>query len=174
MIISSCRVLLSMEKFFFYLFSACAIISALAVIIKKDPVISAIFLIGNLFSLACLFVLLEAHFVAAIQILVYAGAVMVLFTFIIMLLNLPAESLPKVKLNSYKILAIIIAMMFLVLISRELLPIKWRLVPTLSDFGSINNIAEPLFREYALAFELTSIILLIGIVGAIILSKRKI
>jgi len=88
-----------MQAVFFWLFSALAVGCAIGVVFKKDPVVSAVFLMGSMFALACLFLLLDAHFIAVIQVLVYAGAVMVLFSFIIMILNLPQEELPPLALG---------------------------------------------------------------------------
>lgn len=163
-----------MQAVFFWLFSALAIGSAIAVVVKKNPVISAVFLMGHLFALACLFLLLEAQFVAIIQILVYAGAVMVLFSFIIMLLNLPNEELPSLKLGGTRSWGVGFGVVALLFMAGRLFPTKEGFEKAPLGFGSVRSVALPLFRDYALAFELTSLVLLVGIVGAILLAKRKV
>lgn len=163
-----------MKEVFFWLFSALAIACALGVVFKKNPVVSAVFLMGNMFALACLFLLLDMHFIAVIQVLVYAGAVMVLFSFIIMLLNLPEEELPSLALGGTRVWGIVFGAVALLFLAGRFFPIKEGFAPTPEGFGGIRSIAVPLFREYALAFELTSLVLLIGIVGAVLLAKRKV
>ena len=163
-----------MQAVFFWLFSALAIGSALAVILKKNPIVSAVFLMGNLFALACLFLLLDAQFVAVIQVLVYAGAVMVLFSFIIMLLNLPNEELPLLRLGGTRSWGVAFGIVALLFMVGRLFPTKDGFSKAPTGFGGVHAVALPLFRDYALAFELTSLVLLVGIVGGILLAKRKV
>ncbi len=163
-----------MQAVFFWLFSALAVGCALGVVFKKNPVVSAVFLMGSMLALACLFLLLDAHFIAVIQVLVYAGAVMVLFSFIIMILNLPQEELPPLALGGTRAWGVAFGAVALLFLAGKFFPTKEGFMPTSRGFGDVRSIAVPLFREYALAFELTSLVLLVGIVGAVLLAKRKV
>jgi NADH-quinone oxidoreductase subunit J len=162
-----------MQVAFFWLFSALAVGCALGVVLKKNPVVSAVFLMGSMFALACLFLLLDAHFIAVIQVLVYAGAVMVLFGFIIMILNLPQEELPPLTLGVTRAWGVAFGAVALLFLAGKFFPTKEGFMPTPQEFGDVRFIAGPLFKEYALAFELTSLVLLVGVVGAVLLAKRK-
>jgi len=129
---------------------------------------------GSMFALACLFLLLDAHFIAVIQVLVYAGAVMVLFGFIIMILNLPQEELPPLTLGVTRAWGVAFGAVALLFLAGKFFPTKEGFMPTPQEFGDVRFIAGPLFKEYALAFELTSLVLLVGVVGAVLLAKRKV
>ena len=168
--------------FHFYLFGLIAILSALLFVTRKSPVAAALWLVNTMFSLAALYVMLDAHFIGAIQVLVYAGAIMVVFLFVIMLLNLghPSE-LADARGNGWKVAAgfvvvALLAQMFA--LTRGTTPNSLTLDPGTSARevaarGAIAPIAEPLFREYLLAFEITSVLLLTAIVGAVVIGKKK-
>jgi NADH-quinone oxidoreductase subunit J len=168
--------------FHFYLFGVIAIASAIAFVTRKSPVAAALWLVNTMFSLSALFILLDAQFVGIIQILVYAGAIMVVFLFVIMLLNLghPSELadarglLPK--LGAGFIGLILIAE--LMVASRGRMATKFVLphdaaAKELASYGAVGSVARPLFNEYLLAFELTSILLLVAIAGAVVLARRR-
>ncbi len=163
-------------QFNFYLFGLIAIASALAFVTRKSPVAAALWLVNTLFSLAALFVMLNAQFIAAIQVFVYAGAIMVVFLFVVMLLNLgdPSEIADiRGKWGLIAAGALGLALLAqLMVVLRQQLP---REAPVAADAsrGVIDGIAEPLFREYLLAFEITSILLLAAIVGAVLIAKRR-
>ena len=168
-------------SWFVYGFSGLAIASAIMVITRRNPIISALYLCLTLFSLAGLFVLLEAYFIAAVQVLVYAGAVMVLFVFVIMLLNLDPE---KIKIESFhppKLLAIFSTLLLFGFLTFIFLNNK----PTgllgndsqvLIDQsgGHLKVISTRLFTTFLLPFEVTSLLLLVAIVGAVVLAKRSV
>jgi NADH-quinone oxidoreductase subunit J len=162
-------------QFHFYLFGLLAIGSALAFVTRKSPVAAALWLVNTLFSLAALYVMLDAQFIGAIQVFVYAGAIMVVFLFVFMLLNLghPSEIADmRGKWGRIAAGAVGLALVAQLLVMlRQQLPRAPRVVPETP--GVINSIAEPLFREYLLAFEITSILLLAAIIGAVILAKRR-
>ena len=171
-----------MEVLNFWLFSGIAVGSALLCITRKNAVTSALFLVVTLFSLAALFVILEAQFIAALQVLVYAGAIMVLFLFVIMLLNLGYRG-PS-DLPGWMGHAIMIAVGALLV--AELWAVT-RIVPSgglrlpageltrvTEQEGAVRMISEPLFRDYLVPFEITSVLLLAAIVGAVVLAKRRI
>jgi NADH-quinone oxidoreductase subunit J len=168
--------------FHFYLFGIIAIVSALLFVTRKSPVAAALWLVNTMFSLAALFVLLDAQFIGAIQVLVYAGAIMVVFLFVIMLLNLghPSE-LMDARGMGWKLAAgaVGLALLAQVLaltrarISDELALPPGYVAQDVAAQGAIAPIARLLFTEYLLAFEVTSVLLLAAIVGAVVLGRRR-
>jgi NADH-quinone oxidoreductase subunit J len=168
--------------FHFYLFGIIAVVSAILFVTRKSPVAAALWLVNVMFSLAALYVMLDAQFIGAIQVLVYAGAIMVVFLFVIMLLNLghPSE-LADARGRGWKIVAggvgaAIVAQLFA--LSRSRVHENFVLPPhtiarDVDARGAIAPFADSLFREYLLAFELTSVLLLAAIVGAVVLAKKR-
>jgi NADH-quinone oxidoreductase subunit J len=168
--------------FHFYLFGIVSIAAAVAFVTRKSPVAAALWLVVTMFCLAAMYVLLDAHFLGAIQILVYAGAIMVVFLFVIMLLNLgQPSSLADARGLGWKLAAgfvglAILAQLFT--LGRARLPEALTLpenavADQVARTGAIAPIAGPLFKEYLLAFEVTSVLLLAAVVGAVVLGKRK-
>lgn len=163
--------------FHFYLFGIIAIVSAVVFVTRRSPVAAALWLVNTLFCLAALYVMMDAQFIGAIQVLVYAGAIMVVFLFVVMLLNLGhASEVTDMVSGKGKLLAgvaglVLLAELF-VLWKDEGAPAP---VPPAEPLepGVINQVAAPLFREYLLAFEVTSVLLLAAIVGAVVLAKRR-
>jgi len=159
----------------FWAFAGLAVLSGLACITRRSPVASALWLVVTLFALAALFVLLDAQFIAVLQVLVYAGAIMVLFLFVIMLLNLgragPTDLKGPLGLGVGVFLAGLLLMQLLVLRPAGLAP-GGPVRPPLGQ-GMIPSVARPLFTVYLVPFEITSILLLAAIVGAVVLAKRK-
>ena len=168
---------MTLESILFYLLSAVAIASALLVVTRRSPVISALYLIVNFFCLAGLYLTLHAQFIAVIQIIVYAGAIMVLFVFVIMLLNLGDERKLSEGMSYKKVIAVGLAAGLLT----ELIYIietSWVVLPAstinqATEIGTVEYIGGELFAGYLFPFEVTSILLLVAIVGAIVLAKRK-
>ena len=159
----------------FILFAGLAIGCALAVVAQRNPLYSAISLIGVFISLACLYIMLAAPFIAAVQVIVYAGAIMVLVVFVIMLLNVEQEDRGRTRLKflvptAVALAAILIAEVAFILVSVQ----EFRVNPanTLSDVGLTHSIGSQLFTRYLLPFEITSILLLMAIVGAMTLARR--
>jgi NADH-quinone oxidoreductase subunit J len=156
----------------FFVVAALAVASALGVVLNRNPVHAACALVAHLFLLAVFFVGLDAQLVGVLQVIVYAGAVVVLFLFVIMLLNLREQvetfSSPRlvaVALGAGVALAAVVAMG----VARSPLG-----APPLRDgFGGTERLAERLFTTYLLPFELTSILLLVAIIGAVVLGKKK-
>ncbi len=168
--------------FHFYLFGLIAIVSALAFVTRKSPVSAAMWLVSTMFSLAALYILLDAQFIGTMQVLVYAGAIMVVFLFVIMLLNLghPSELADARgiwwKLAAGGIGLALLAQIFT--ITRPKLPEALVLPENavanqVAREGAIAPLADLLFNEYLLAFEVTSVLLLAAVVGAVVLGKRK-
>ena len=159
----------------FILFGAMAIGCALAVVAQRNPLYSAISLVGVFISLACLYVMLAAPFIAAVQVIVYAGAIMVLVVFVIMLLNVEEEARRRPRLRflvpaAVALAAVLIAEVAFILVSVQ----ESRVVPTSSssDVGLTQSVGSALFTRYLLPFEITSILLLMAIVGAMTLARR--
>jgi NADH-quinone oxidoreductase subunit J len=159
----------------FILFAGLAIGCGLAVVAQRNPLYSAISLIGVFISLACLYVMLAAPFIAAVQVIVYAGAIMVLVVFVIMLLNVEQEERRRTRLKflvpvAVALSAILIAEVAFILVTVQ----EFRVNPTSapSDIGLTHSIGAQLFTRYLLPFEITSILLLMAIVGAMTLARR--
>lgn len=159
----------------FILFAGMAIGCGLAVVAQRNPLYSAISLIGVFISLACLYVMLAAPFIAAVQVIVYAGAIMVLVVFVIMLLNVEQEEHRRTRLKflvptAIALSAVLIAEVAFILVSVQ----EFRVNPAANaaDVGVTQSIGQSLFTRYLLPFEITSILLLMAIVGAMTLARR--
>jgi NADH-quinone oxidoreductase subunit J len=166
----------------FYIFAAVAIGGAIGVVLAKSPVGSLLFMVTTLGSLAGIFVLLEAHFLAAIQIIVYAGAIMVLFLFVIMLLNLGHDYQRDLRGGLFAILSFMVVGLMAGLLARQI-GLAGVFEPgaeasaidaALREHGVVGAIAQPLYTTYVVPFEITGILLLVAIVGAIVLAKRNV
>jgi NADH-quinone oxidoreductase subunit J len=164
-----------MDVILFLIFAIIAIVSAVNVVVQTHPISSAISLIGVMASLAVLYLLLGAEFIAMAQIIVYAGAVMVLFVFVIMLLNAGAESKRGRSLMA-QLLGMPLLIAFLALTSYFI----QRLYPTgaivhfgVFQGGSAQSVGMALFTTYLLPFEVTSVLILIAIVGAVVLARKE-
>jgi NADH-quinone oxidoreductase subunit J len=156
----------------FIIFGGLAIGCAVSVVAQRNPLYCAISLIGVFMSLACLYVMLAAPFIAAVQVIVYAGAIMVLVVFVIMLLNVEAEEKRRIRMG----FLVPAALVFAGILIGEVAFILWSVDPnpTLqpSDVGLTSSIGAALFTSYLLPFEITSILLLMAIVGAMTLTRR--
>lgn len=163
-----------MELFAFYSFAGLSVFCAILVVALRNTLSSAIALVATLFSIACLFAMLGAHFLAAMQVLVYAGAVMVLFVFVIMLLDLGWDTLKKIRMSFPSVIGILIGGYLATILVLRLGYLSDPF-PSLADkeFGAIAGVGRLLFVDYLVPFELTSILLLVAIVGAIVLAKRE-
>lgn len=167
-----------METLFFLIISLVAIVSAILVITCKNPINSALSLVMTFFCLATYYVMLDAPFMAATQVMVYAGAIMVLMVFTIMLLNIRVDATKK---HAHMVLFGIIIGFFtllntLVIIfkSRAALPTGPYSGEMIKSIGHTELIGREMFTNFLLPFEITSILLLAAIVGAVILAKKKI
>ena len=172
------------EMILFFLFGGVSLIGAIAVISFRHPIYSALSLIVTFFAQAGLFVLLGAHFVAAVQVIVYAGAIMVLFLFVIMLLNLGTLSAKGALTSKLKGVAIVLGILFAVqgvyiavnvfkntaVASADA---KKKAADLVENPIETYDIGELLFSEYLLPFEVTSLILLAALIGVIVLVKRE-
>lgn len=163
----------------FFVLAALMIGSAVGVILVQHPVRSAMCLVSTLFLQAVMFVCLAADFVAALQVVVYAGAIMVVFLFVIMLLNLQQDEARRYhrgRLVTALGGSILFAIALLYSISRAgiLLPGPGMDTAVPLGFGSIESVGLRLFTQYLLPFEITGLLMLAGVIGAVVLAKRKI
>lgn len=186
---------LTAEHWFFYPFALFAIISAIGVIRARNPLYSALFLVCCFFFLAGIYVLMAAHLVAALQIIVYTGAIMVLFLFVIMLLALSEEDLGSRKITVFKVVGGLATVslvwyaakafglqrgagsaelagqdvprliMWIRQLDRSVLP---------EDFGTVAAVGKVLYTEHILQFEAVSLLLLVAIAGAVVVAKSRI
>ncbi|MBI4427848.1 MAG: NADH-quinone oxidoreductase subunit J [Ignavibacteriales bacterium] len=161
----------------FYALAVFAVLSALLVVTRRNPVMSALYLIVNFFCLAGLYLTLHAQFIAVIQILVYAGAIMVLFVFVIMLLNLGDERRLSEGISWKKIVAVGLCFALLleivyILLFAEASPGAMDIAKA-TEIGTVEYIGSQLFTKFLFPFEVTSVILTAAIVGAIVLAKRR-
>jgi NADH-quinone oxidoreductase subunit J len=156
----------------FFGIAAVAVASALGLLLKKNPIHGALFLVANLGSVAALYLMLGAEFLAAAQVIVYAGAIMVLFVFAIMVLIPGKEETTEDPRRRYRLIAVPVGVALLV----ELVIIAAHRVPPSGIAvvqGSPETLGRTLFTQYLLPFELTSVLLLAAMVGVLLLARRK-
>ncbi len=159
----------------FFILAGMALVSGALVVFQKHPLRSALWLIVNFFVVAGIYLLAHAEFIAAIQVIVYAGAIMVLFLFVIMLLNIrEPEAEAKIPFIGQKLVGIILAgftgLILIYGVAKVALTSGKEMAPGL---GNAESIARSLFTDYLLPFEVTSVLLLVAIVGAVVLAKSK-
>ena len=161
----------------FYAFAAIAVATTVLVVVQSNPVYSVLLLIGSFVGLAGLYVLLDAPFVAVIQIIVYAGAIMVLFLFVVMLLNAPREEVVRSRLPEFggaRLVGGLLAIAFAVELAWALTrsrTIAMTATGARATF-SVSQVGQRLFQHYAFAFEATSILILVAMIGAVTLAAR--
>jgi NADH-quinone oxidoreductase subunit J len=183
-----------MATFIFYLFAVAAVIGAALCVVQRSAVASAMWLMSTMFSLAALFIFLHAELLGILQILVYVGAVLVLFLFVVMLLNLDREArdvrgpggvgaaiaigglllVELIALWRYTPERIVTELARLPAGMTVTLPAKSAVEVAVSQQGVVGALAEPMFRTYLIPFEITSVLLLAALVGAVVLAKRRI
>ena len=161
-----------MPSFFFYLFAATLILAGLAVVFARNPLYNVLSLVVVIFSLSSLFIILEAFFIGIILLLVYAGAVLVFFLFVVMCLNLNSPTFTTLEQSRFRLLGWMAGLMFLsgFLLSLKSFAQAQAMEPS-SIRGTVETIGRILFTEYLLPFELTSLLLLIAVFGIVSLAK---
>ncbi len=168
------------ETALFIVLAMGTVVTAILVVVQRNPVASAIYLIITFFCLAGIYLLLNAPFIAVIQVLVYAGAIMVLFLFVIMLLNLEKEKKLITRHRLQKVLGVFLGIILLAQIGMIFNSVllegsKGKFPPEqVAALGNTEVVARLLFTDYLLPFEITSVLLLVAIIGAIVLAKRQI
>lgn len=165
---------MSLHEVLFWFLSAMAIGCAMGVILSRNPVKSVLFLIATFFAISGHYVLMNAQFLAVVNIIVYAGAIMVLFLFVIMLMNLNADAEPQKSrlvqfaavLSGGSLFLVIIAGLRTVSINTD------NMITSEGDMGLIRNLGQVLFKEYVLPFEVSSILFLSAMIGAMVIGKK--
>jgi len=158
----------------FYVFAALAVASALGMVLNvRNTVAAALSLVVTMVSLAAIYVLLEAHLVAAVQVIVYAGAIVVLFLFVVMLLNLRTDAFAPARARLQKLAGALIGVALLAQIVRSSVSLPAP-PPAPPGFGGYRQLGVALYTDYVLLVEVASLMLTAAIVGALILAKRKI
>jgi NADH-quinone oxidoreductase subunit J len=172
---------LASDQLLFYLFAGVTLAGSLMVVGQRNPVYSVLAIIGSFFGLAGLYVLLEAPFVAVVQIIIYAGAIMVLFLFVVMLLNVPREDASEWDRSHplYRPGPMRLGAVLALLLVAEL---AWMLFRTpgsrtgIAEAGpavsSVRDLGRVLFTDYMFAFEVTSILIIAAMVGAVVLARK--
>ena len=166
-----------MTTLIFLIFAGIAVFCGINLVVQTHPIASALSLIGVMGSLAILYLQLGGEFIAAAQVIVYAGAIMVLFVFVIMLLNAGAEGVSRQVSSFAKYMGIVLLAAFLGLISfiiQSMLPKTEGVVFGAFQGGTALDVGRKLFTVYLLPFEVTSVLILIAIVGAIVLARKEI
>jgi NADH-quinone oxidoreductase subunit J len=168
-----------METLLFWLLAVMALIASVAMVIQRNPVHSALFLIITLLSLAGLFLLLSAHFLAVIQIIIYAGAIMVLFLFVIMLLDIRRTEAAPSRVKLQKSIGLLLGVVFFV---ETVLVLRSGAIRDMSaaaatppgpDFGTAVALGRVLFTTYFFPWQLAAVLLFVALIGAVVLSKRR-
>ena len=167
---------MSLEPILFAILAVMAVVSALMVITRKSPISASMFLVMHFVTLGGLYLLLNAQFMAAIQILVYAGAIMVLVVFVIMLLNLGSEESLSEKMTSRESIGVLLSMLFggalIFAIMQARRPAVTNVRPDAVANGTVEMVGQALFTTYVFPFEMVSLVLLAAAVGAVVLTKR--
>jgi NADH-quinone oxidoreductase subunit J len=177
--------MIPLDVILFYLFGAAAVAASLAVVLSHNPMHSVLLLIASFAALAGLYIGLDSPFTAVTQIIVYAGAIMVLFLFVVMLLNAPREdvaspygpayvTLTTGPRKAFAVLSVIL-LVELVLAVRQFVVAAPPSGPAAAEHvSSVRQIGIAIFTDYSLAFEATSVLILVAMVGAVVLAKNKI
>ena len=167
---------MTLEGILFYIFASGGVVSALLVVTRRNPIIAAIYIIVNFFCLAGIYLTLHAQFIAVVQILVYAGAIMVLFVFVIMLLNLGDERSLRDGFSWKKVVAggfgfgVLMELIYIFIMPNGAQTIE---MTRATDIGTVEAIGRVLFTQFLFPFEVTSLLLTAAIVGAIVLAKKN-
>jgi NADH-quinone oxidoreductase subunit J len=168
---------MTFELAVFFLLAAISVVSAVLMIVQRNPVNSALYLILNFFSLAALYLTLKAQFIAIVQVLVYAGAIMVLFVFVIMLLNLGDDKRLREHLGPKTYIAVVLVIGLLgelaFIFSKSRADSVTTLAPNAGQMGTVEFLGQVLYTKFLFPFEMISFLLLTAIVGAVVLAKKK-
>ena len=171
------------ETILFYLFAAGVLAAGAQVVLRRNPLHGALALVASFFFLAGIYVLLSAHLIAILEVIVYAGAVMVLFVFVIMLLNLKDEELGEQRLTAWKAIGALAVLGAVGVSARAMLSSVYGSGGVVRDlareqaaqgFGGVKAVGRAIYLHSLLPFEITSLLLLVAIVGAVVVAKGKI
>ena len=162
-----------MESVMFFVLSAIAVAAGVGVVAQKNAMRSALFLLVNFCCLAGLYILLNAQFVAVVQVIIYAGAVVVLFLFAVMLLGAERAQEGFDSHRHQKVLAILMGMLLLAALIFALLSAGFGSMPALVRADNVREVGIALLTDFAVPFELASVVLLVAIIGALVLAKKR-
>ena len=167
-----------MTAFLFYLFAALLLGASLFVVLNRNPIYSVVGLIFAFMNLAAMYFLLEAYFIGVLQVLVYAGAIMVLFLFVVMLLNVQSDR-PRPGLIHpdhwwFGLIALIFIGLFMLLIGQGARALLTSPAEDVARLGSVANVGEALFTRFLLPFEIASLLLTVALVGTVFLAKKRV
>ncbi|MGH7459100.1 MAG: NADH-quinone oxidoreductase subunit J family protein [Longimicrobiaceae bacterium] len=172
-----------LTQLLFYLFGSVAVVSGVMTITRKNPVASALWLIGTFFALAAIYTLLGAFFIGVIQVLVYAGAIMVLFLFVIMLLNLGNQYQPDFRGKFWWVTAagtglVLVALLARVFAAQVPSPLGETAGPramatSMAEQGVVGAVGIPMYTDFVVPLQVTGLLLLVAIVGAVVLAKKS-
>jgi NADH-quinone oxidoreductase subunit J len=172
-----------LTQILFFVFAAVAVVSGMMMVSRKNPVASALWLIVTFFALAAIYTLLGAYFIGIIQILVYAGAIMVLFLFVIMLLNLGNDYRPDFRSTVWKTVAAGTSLVLIAILARLMeTPAEPMAGPggresieaLVREHGAVGAIGIPMYTEFVVHLQVTGLLLLVAVVGAVMLAKRQV
>lgn len=164
---------MGITQILFWILAALTLFSALMVVISKNPVYSVLWLIVTFFTISGHYILLNAQFLAVVNIIVYAGAIMVLFLFVIMLMNLNKETEPQ-KNKWLKVAGAVAGGCLLLVLIAALRDTEGKMAELVTgDIGLIQNLGRVLFSDYVLPFEISSILFLSAMIGAVVLGKKE-
>jgi NADH-quinone oxidoreductase subunit J len=165
-----------LPELFFGYFAAAIIIFSLIVVTRRNPVHSVLFMLILFFHIAALYLFLDAEFLAAIQVIVYAGAILVLFLFVVLLLNLKEETLIRRYINQWPmgvVFAVGLFILMFISVRSFLAGPKGEISSVLTGQSNVTNLGTVLYTEYLFPFEIASLVLLVAIIGAIVLAKKR-
>jgi NADH-quinone oxidoreductase subunit J len=162
-----------MEMVMFFILAVVAVAAGVGVVVQRSAVRSALFLLINFCALAGLYLLLNAQFVALVQVIIYAGAIVVLFLFVVMLLGMErAEESPDLRRYQW-IAGGLLGVLLLAGLVWALLPAQAETIPVLAPTDNVRDIGAALLSDFAIPFELASVVLLVAIIGAVVLAKKR-
>ncbi|HZA26251.1 MAG TPA: NADH-quinone oxidoreductase subunit J [Actinomycetota bacterium] len=165
-----------MDLIVFWITAAVSVAAAVLMLLQRNAVHAALLLIVNQFTLAVFFVLLDAHFLAAVQVIVYAGAIMVLFLFVIMLLGVDRQEVLRERVRGQRPLALALGLLLaagLVLAVRLGVGLLGGTVPPAPRGPNVRAVARVLFTDYLFPFEVTSVLLIVAAIAAMVMARRK-
>ncbi|MGA1846406.1 NADH-quinone oxidoreductase subunit J [Deferribacter abyssi] len=166
-----------MEQVAFYILAFLAIVSSLFMITRINPVHSALWMLLTFFSVAGIFVQLDAEFIAAIQVLVYAGAILVLYLFVVMLLNPKSHGFIKIPFRyaiGTLVSIVLVVQIFIAMKTTNILGLKGSVTEQMmKELGNVKLFGKELFTNFLVPFEIASILLLVAMIGAIVLAKKE-
>lgn len=167
-----------MTSILFYIFAVLVLGAGLFVVLNRNPIYSVVGLVFAFMNLAAMYFLLEAYFIGILQVLIYAGAIMVLFLFVVMLLNVqpdkPRPGLVHLDRWWYALMALVFVGVFLVLVGEGTRMLLTSPAGEAIQTGNVASVGEALFTQYLLPFEIASLLLTVALVGTVFLAKRKV